>query len=33
MVAECRRLLVPEDVMRKSLEECCEFMKRDVATG
>lgn len=33
MIAEYRRLLVPEDVMRKSLEEYCEFMKRDVAKG
>ena len=28
LVAEYRRLLVPEEVMRKSLEEYCEFMKR-----
>ena len=33
MVAEYRRLLVPEDVMRKSLEEYCEFMKREVVKG
>ena len=31
MVAEYRRLLVPEEVMKKSLEEYCEFMKRDGA--
>ena len=29
MVAEYRRLLIPEEVMKKSLEEYCEFMKRD----
>lgn len=33
MVAEYRRLLVPEEVMRKSLEEYCEFMKREAAKG
>lgn len=31
MVAEYRRLLIPEDVMRRSLEEYCDFIKRDVA--
>jgi len=31
MVAKYRRLLVPEEVMKKSLEEYCEFMKRDGA--
>ena len=29
MVAEYRRLLIPEEMMKKSLEEYCEFMKRD----
>ena len=29
MVAEYRRLLIPEEVMKKSLEEYCEFMKKD----
>lgn len=29
MVAEYRRLLIPEDVMKKSLEEYCAFLKRD----
>lgn len=28
MVAEYRRLLIPEEVMKKSLEEYCEFMKK-----
>lgn len=27
-VAECRRLLVPEDVMKKSLADYCAFLKR-----
>lgn len=29
MVAEYRRLLIPEEVMKKSLEEYCAFMKKD----
>ena len=29
MIAEYRRLLVPEEVMKKSLEEYCEFMKHE----
>ena len=29
MVAEYRRLLIPEEVMKKSLEEYCEFMKKE----
>lgn len=29
MVAEYRRLLVPEEVLKKSLEEYCEFMKHE----
>ena len=33
MVAEYQRLLIPKEVMRKSLEEYCEFMKRDVVKG
>ena len=33
MVAEYRRLLVPEEVMKKSLEEYCEFMKREESKG
>ena len=32
MVAEYRRLLVPEEVMKKSLEEYCAFMKREEMT-
>ena len=32
MVAEYRRLLVPEEVMKKSLEEYCTFMKREEET-
>ena len=31
MIAEYKRLLIPEEVMKKSLEEYCEFMKRDGA--
>ena len=31
MVAEYRRLLIPEKVMKKSLEEYCAFMKREAA--
>ena len=31
MSAEYKRLLIPEEVMKKSLEEYCEFMKRDGA--
>ena len=30
MVAEYKRLLVPEEVMKRSLEEYCRFMKREV---
>lgn len=33
MVAEYRRLLIPEDVMTKSLEEYCAFMKSDKVKG
>ena len=33
MVAEYRRLLVPEEVMKKSLEEYCEFMKCEEGKG
>lgn len=33
MVAEYRRLLVPESVMKKSLEEYCSFIKQDLANG
>jgi len=29
MIAEYRRLLIPEEVMKKSLEEYCEFMKNE----
>ena len=29
MVAEYRRLLIPEEVMKKSLEEYCQFMKKE----
>ena len=29
MIAEYKRLLVPEEVMKKSLEEYCEFMKHE----
>ena len=29
MIAEYRRLLVPEDVMKKSLEEYCAFLKNE----
>lgn len=29
MVAEYRRLLVPEEVLKKSLGEYCEFMKHE----
>ena len=29
MVAEYKRLLVPEEVMKKSLEEYCAFMKKE----
>ena len=31
IVAEYRRLLIPEEVMKKSLEEYCAFMKEDAA--
>ena len=29
MIAEYKRLLVPEDVMKNSLEEYCAFMKQE----
>ncbi len=29
MIAEYRRLLVPEEVMKRSLEEYCAFMKAE----
>ena len=29
MVAEYRRLLIPEEVLKRSLEEYCAFMKKD----
>ncbi len=29
MIAEYKRLLIPEEVMKKSLEECCTFMKKE----
>jgi hypothetical protein len=32
LVAEYRRLLVPENVMKKSLEEYCAFMKQEELT-
>ena len=32
MIAEYRRLLVPEEVMKKSLEEYCAFMKQEETT-
>ena len=32
MIAEYRRLLVPEEVMKKSLEEYCAFMKQEEMT-
>ena len=33
MVAEYQRLLIPKEVMRKSLEEYCLFLKHDMAKG
>ena len=33
MIAEYKRLLVPEAVMKKSLEEYCEFMKCEEGKG
>jgi len=33
MVAEYRRQLIPEEVMKKSFESYCSFMKKDLAKG
>ena len=33
MVAEYQRLLIPKEVMRKTLEEYCLFVKHDMAKG
>lgn len=33
MIAEYKRLLVPEEVMKKSLEDYCEFMKHEDVRG
>ena len=29
MIAEYKRLLIPEEVMKESLEEYCTFMKKE----